>query len=137
MISDRSSPHRPPTSCDTGSQHPEDPKDHQRLRIRTGADEIYDWEFDKGFSELTAAPGSITVDETQFALSLAQRGAALTFAPQIAIHGQLSRGKLEVVLDDWATSGPGLYVHYSRLGQVPTALQLLIDLIREQRPLGL
>lgn len=52
------------------------------------------------------------------------------FAPHIA------RGELRLVLQDWATLGPGFHVYYSSRRQVPTGLRLLIDLVRELRPLG-
>ncbi|WP_345894355.1 hypothetical protein [Lichenifustis flavocetrariae] len=49
----------------------------------------------------------------------------------------LGNGVLTTVLDDWVASGPGLHVYYSIRRQVPAALRLFIDLLRELRPLGL
>jgi DNA-binding transcriptional LysR family regulator len=46
-------------------------------------------------------------------------------------------GVLTSVLDDWGASGPGLHVYYSSRRQVPAALRLFVDLLRELRPLGL
>jgi DNA-binding transcriptional LysR family regulator len=40
-------------------------------------------------------------------------------------------------LDDWAPLGPGFHIYYSSRRQVPAALRLFIDLVRELRPLGL
>jgi len=41
------------------------------------------------------------------------------------------------VLDDWAPVGGGYHIYYSSRRQVPSALRLLIDLVRELRPVGL
>jgi DNA-binding transcriptional LysR family regulator len=49
----------------------------------------------------------------------------------------LRAGLLRTVLDDWAIDGPGYHIYYSSRRQVPTGLKLLIELIRELRPLGL
>jgi DNA-binding transcriptional LysR family regulator len=53
------------------------------------------------------------------------------FAPYVAT------GELRIVLQDWATFGPGYHAYYSSRRQLPTGLRLLIDLIRQVQPLGL
>jgi hypothetical protein len=44
---------------------------------------------------------------------------------------------LRIVLDDWASIGPGFHIYFPGRRQQPTALRLLIDLIREMQPLGI
>jgi DNA-binding transcriptional LysR family regulator len=118
--------------------HPRDLLAHRCLRIRLGNDSIYDWEFEKeGEALALAVPGAITIDETQLALSLAVGGAALAYLPEPSVAPAVQRGDLQVVLQDWAPIGPGFHVYYSGRRQLPTGLRLLIDLIREMRPLGL
>lgn len=53
------------------------------------------------------------------------------FAPYFAT------GELQAVLESWSTTGQGFHVYYSSRHQVPTGLRLLVELIREMRPLGL
>lgn len=40
------------------------------------------------------------------------------------------------LLADWASMSSGFHAYYSSRRQIPTALRLLIDLIREMRPLA-
>ena len=117
--------------------HPNDLHEHRCLRIRLGNDSIYRWEFEKDGEDLAIdVPGAITFDETQFGLSLVTRGAALAYLPEPTVTSLVSSGDLEMVLADWAPLGPGFHIYYSGRRQLPTALRLLIDLIREMRPLG-
>jgi len=118
--------------------HPRDLLGHRCLKIRLGDDSIYHWELDRGGeNQAIDVPGPITIDDTQFALALAVRGAALAYLPEPCVTPLVERGDLRIVLDDWASMGPGFHIYYSGRRQVPTGLRLLIDLIREMRPLGL
>jgi DNA-binding transcriptional LysR family regulator len=118
--------------------HPQDLAAHRCLRIRLGDDSLYSWEFERGDQSLVVdAPGSITIDETSFAVKLAIRGAALAYLPEPCVLPAIARGELRTVLDDWSPLGPGFHIYYPGRRQQPTGLRLLIDLIRELRPLGL
>ena len=118
--------------------HPRDLDVHRCLRVRLGNDRIYHWEFEKEGEELAVdVPGAVTIDETQFALALATAGTAIAYLPEPCAAPQISQGLLRTVLDDWAPIGPGFYIYYPGRRQLPTGLRLLIDLIREMRPLGL
>lgn len=118
--------------------HPRDLDGHQCLRIRLGNDSIYHWEFEKDGEELAIdVPGAVTIDETQFALTLARAGTAIAYMPEPAVAPQISAGLLRTVLDDWAPMGPGFHIYYPGRRQLPAGLRLLIDLIREIQPLGL
>ena len=120
---------------------PQNPRDlirHRCLRIRLGDDSIYSWEFERGEEAVAVdVPGQITIDETSFALSLAKGGAALAYLPQPCVLPDVAQGDLITVLDDWSSAGPGFHIYYPGRRQLPTGLRLLIDLIREMRPLGL
>jgi DNA-binding transcriptional LysR family regulator len=119
-------------------RHPDDLVRHQCLRIRLGDDSVYHWEFEKGGQTVSVdAPGAITLNDTEVAVSLAAQGAALAYLPEPSVQKQLSAGTLRTVLGDWAPMGPGFHVYYTSRRQVPTGLRLLIELIRELRPLGL
>lgn len=117
--------------------HPEDLRNHQCIRIRTGDDRIYRWEFERGAEELAIdVPGSLTVDGGHISLAVAVRGTALMYAPDFMVAQPIQSGLLQTVLDDWAAAGPGLHVYYSSRRQVPSALRLFIELLRELKPLG-
>lgn len=119
-------------------QHPRDLAAHRCLRFRLGDDTVYDWEFERGEDEIAvAAPGSIMIDSTAFALSLATQGAGLAYVPEPCAREAVARGDLRTVLDDWSPVGPGFHIYYPSRRQLPTGLRLLIEHIRERRPLGL
>jgi DNA-binding transcriptional LysR family regulator len=119
-------------------KHPEDLGKHRCLRFRLGDERLYQWEFERAEEEIRlAVPGALILDEPGLILSLMERGAGLMYGPEPVLAHVLKTGQAVVVLDDWASFGPGFHVYYSSRRQVPTGLRLLIDLIREMRPLGL
>lgn len=119
-------------------RHPDELRDHRCMRIRVGDDRIYRWEFERGEEAIAVAvPGTLTIDETQFGIALARGGAGLVFGPEPIFAAARANGALRLVLEDWACEGPGFHIYYPGRRQVPTGLRLLIDLIREVRPLGL
>ena len=117
--------------------HPRDLAAHRCLRIRLGDESLYRWEFEGADGQFALdVPGAVTLDNTQFALSLAAAGGGLTYLPEACVGPSVARGELRVVLADWAPLGPGFHLYYPGRRQLPTGLRLLIDLIRERAPLG-
>ncbi|CAN7588696.1 LysR family transcriptional regulator [Phenylobacterium sp. LjRoot219] len=119
-------------------EHPNDLQAHRCIRIRIGDDSIYRWEFERGEDQLSvAAPGSLIVDDGRLGLAAARDGVGLMYVADTMVRAELASGALRSVLDDWATSSGGYHIYYSSRRQVPAALRLLIELVRELRPLGL
>jgi len=118
--------------------HPSDLLGHRCIRIRIGDDRVYRWEFERGDQHLEiAAPGSVIVDDGRLGLAAVERGAGLMYVSSPMAARGLANGTLRTVLDDWSPKGPGFHIYYSSRRQVPAALRLFIDLVRELRPLGL
>ena len=119
-------------------QHPNDLLNHRCHRIRLGNDRIYHWDFERG-EEVFAldVPGAITIDDTSFVVSLTTAGAGLAYLPEPYVLPLVHQGALRVVLEDWASIGPGFHIYYPSRRQLPTGLRLLIELTRELQPLGL
>lgn len=118
--------------------HPDDLRHHRCIGIRLGNDQIYDWEFERGDKALTiATPGPVTVNESHAALGLGRAGVGIVYGAEPVLRQDLTSGALAPVLPDWASMGEGFHIYYPGRRQVPTALRLLIDLIRELKPLGL
>ena len=82
-------------------------------------------------------PGGLTVDQGQIGLAAVRDGAGLMYVAEPMVRKALRDGTLRTVLDDRAPLGPGFHIYYSSRRQVPAALRLFIDLVRELRPLGL
>jgi DNA-binding transcriptional LysR family regulator len=118
--------------------HPNDLLAHRCIRIRIGDDRIYRWEFERGDVQLEVnVPGALVVDQGQVGLAAVMGGAGLMYVAEPMVRQALKAGVLRTVLDDWAPLGPGFHIYYSSRRQVPAALRLFIDLVRELRPLGL
>lgn len=67
-------------------QTPQDLADHQCLQIKLGNDRIYRWEFEKGDDTVAiAAPGAVTIDNTEFGRTVASNGGGLLYAPEPAV----------------------------------------------------
>jgi DNA-binding transcriptional LysR family regulator len=118
--------------------HPNDLQDHRCLGVRLGDDRIYRWEFSGPEGEFDVALDSkITADDSRTTLAMALEGAGLTYGLEPIFAPHVRSGALKLVLQDCAVLGPGFHLYYPSRRQVPTGLKLLIDQIRELRPLGL
>jgi DNA-binding transcriptional LysR family regulator len=118
--------------------HPNDLLKHRCVRIRIGDESVYRWEFEREGEDVAVnVPGALIVDQGQVGLAAVRDGAALMYVPEPMVRQALDDGVLKTVLDDWAPLGPGFHIYYSSRRQVPAALRLFIDLVRELRPLGL
>lgn len=120
---------------------PETPADlasHRCLGVRLGNDTVYDWEFQGSDGEFALpVPSRITADDTRATLAMARAGTGLMYGPEPIFGPDLGAGTLTLVLEAWAVTGPGYHIYHPSRHQMPTGLRLLIDLIRELRPLGL
>jgi DNA-binding transcriptional LysR family regulator len=117
--------------------NPEDLRAHRCLRIRVGDGSLYRWEFQGPDGEFAVpAPGRITIDETRAMLALGLAGMGLMYGLEPIFAPLCAKGELRLVLEDWSTTSPGYHIYYSSRRQVPAALRLLIETIRELRPLG-
>lgn len=119
-------------------QTPHDLKDHRRVRIQFGNDQVYQWEFEQDADTISVATsGALTVDASHAALGLGLNGLGIIYGGEPVLRPYVESGALRPVLADWSSMGSGFYIYYSGRRQVPTGLRLLIELIRELRPLGL
>lgn len=117
---------------------PADLAQHNCIGVRLGNDRIYRWEFTGKDGEFAVpVTGNITLDEGNAMLAVALEGGGLMYGTAEKFEPYLKDGQLKLVLQNWATTGPGYFIYYSSRRQIPTGLKLLIELIREMRPLGL
>lgn len=113
---------------------PQEPKDlmsHRCIRVRTGRDLIYQWELGNGDQTISIdVPGHMTLGDSELSIRMAERGVGLFYCLKDRVKAELDRGGLEVVLPDWASSGPGFYAYYASHRQVPSALRLFLDYMK-------
>lgn len=118
-------------------RHPEELHQHQCFRIRSGNDQIYHWEFDCGDESLAInAPGTITMDYYDAALPAVLRGAGLAYLSEAVVAPYLEQGLLKEAMPEWSSMGPPFCVYYPSRRQVPQAIRILIELLRELKPQG-
>lgn len=117
-------------------EHPHDLLRHRCVRIRTGNDRIYRWEFERdGEAFELDVPGSFTTSCSTLSFQATVSGAGLFYCLQARAAPYLASGELETVLADWTPSGPGFFIYYSGRKQVSHGLRLLMDTIRDLKPL--
>jgi DNA-binding transcriptional LysR family regulator len=118
-------------------QRPEDLVRHRCIGIRLGDDRIYRWEFDGPDGETAITVDSqIIANETASMTAMAVHGAGLVYGTEPIFAPHLASGALRLVLTDHAVAGPGFCLYHPGRRQMPTGLRLLVELIRELRPLG-
>ncbi|MCB1632912.1 MAG: LysR family transcriptional regulator, partial [Pseudomonadales bacterium] len=82
-------------------------------------------------------PSTVIIDDGPIAMSLVEQGVGLVYASVPTVAALVEAGKVRCVLEDWCSPGPAFHIYYPSRRQVPVGLRVLIDLIREIRPLGL
>ena len=118
--------------------HPNELLKHRCIRIRIGDESVYRWEFERGSEHLEVnVPGTLILDQGEIGLAAVRQGAGLFYVADPMVRQDLDTGVLRTVLDDWSPVGPGFHIYYSSRRQIPVALRLFIDFVRELRPLGL
>jgi DNA-binding transcriptional LysR family regulator len=119
-------------------QHPDELQHHRCLRFRLGDDRVYRWEFERDDERIEIdVPGSITLDDSRSIVILLMGSVGLMYGPEPLLRPLVVSGAVRMVLQEWSSPGPGFHIYYSSRRQLPTGLRLLIDLIREIKPLGL
>jgi DNA-binding transcriptional LysR family regulator len=119
-------------------QHPDELQHHRWLRFRLGDDRVYRWEFERDDERIEIdVPGSITLDDSRSIVILLMGSVGLMYGPEPLLRPLVVSGAVRMVLQEWSSPGPGFHIYYSSRRQLPTGLRLLIDLIREIKPLGL
>jgi DNA-binding transcriptional LysR family regulator len=117
---------------------PHELRDHRCIGIRLGNGQLYQWEFERGEEAIVIrAPGPLTVDNSHAAVDFGLNGVGIIYGAEPVLRPYLTSGALQSVLGDWSPIGNGFHAYYSSRRQVPTALRLLIDMIRELQPVGL
>ncbi|WP_109754038.1 MULTISPECIES: LysR substrate-binding domain-containing protein [unclassified Pseudomonas] len=70
---------------------------------------------------------------TYQAIEAASVGSGLTYIPEELARPYIENGNLQVVLNDWAPSVPGLHIFYANHRQSSPALSLIVGALRLRR----
>ena len=115
---------------------PQKPKDllhHDCICIRWAASgEPWAWELERG-KKTWRVPvrGPVVTNDQALRRVLAVAGAGLIYALEEAIADDLARGRLRVVLEEYAPSVPGLFLYFPSRAQISPAFRAFVDVARE------
>jgi DNA-binding transcriptional LysR family regulator len=114
---------------------PRSPKDliaHECIGFRQAASGgVYAWEFEKGRREIeVAVRGSVVSNDARVVAEAALRGLGLAYLNEQAIAAHLASGALEAVLEGFAPTVPGFFLHCPTRAQTIPKMQALIGALR-------
>lgn len=110
-------------------KHPKDLFSHDCLRARFGNAGLYDnWEFEhKGQEFQVKVKGPLILNDGPAAREAAIAGAGVIYGIEDLMADDITSGKLEVVLRQFAPSSAGFYLYYPQKSQVQPKLRAFID----------
>lgn len=116
-------------------KHPKDLLSHNCILPRCFDGSVYNrWEFEQNGAEFQVqVKGSLILNDTFLMLEAAADGAGIIYTTEEAIKEKVRRGKLEIILNQYATSSAGFYLYYPNPKQVLPKLQAFIDHIKSER----
>lgn len=109
-------------------KHPKDLLSHNCIRVGVGT-RVYDgWEFEqKGKEFRIQVKGSLIMNDATLALDAALDGTGLMYITEDAITEKVDAGKLEIVLNQFASTSGGYYLYYPQRSQVQPKLRAFIE----------
>jgi DNA-binding transcriptional LysR family regulator len=110
-------------------KHPKDLLNHNCLRVRLGKTYIYErWEFEnKGEEFHVQVKGNLILNDSLLAKDAAVNGTGIIYTMEDSIKDLLKSGKLEIILNQYATSSAGFYLYYPTRAQVQPKLRAFIE----------
>jgi DNA-binding transcriptional LysR family regulator len=93
---------------------------------------LYGWEFCKGDRELKVhVQGQLVFSSSPPIVRATLAGFGLACVPEDMVLTHIAEGRLQRVLEDWCPVFPGYHAYYPRRRQIPPALALVIDALRQ------
>jgi DNA-binding transcriptional LysR family regulator len=120
--------------------HPRDLAHHECLNWHPTPDApAYRWEFtENGRDFSVAVPSRVLTNQVSLLLHLTRAGRGLTMYFERELRGDLARGDLVAVLEEYSTPFPGFFLYYPGRRQASPPLRALVDYIlgwrRSSRP---
>lgn len=118
-------------------EHPDDLKRHACIRVHLGDGSVFRWELGDGEAMVRRdVQGPLGVNETEAAVQAAVDGLGLAYLLERRALQETERGALEIVMPQWASTGPGFHAYYASRKQTQPGLRQLIDLVRRREGLA-
>ena len=112
---------------------PDDLAFHSCIQYRWG-DSVFEWPFRRnGESRRISVRGPVTVNNPGLAVRAAVDGLGIAYTIEPPAEPFIRSGQLVRVLEEWLPPYEGYFLYYPGQRQVPTALRVLIDMLRTGR----
>jgi len=114
-------------------QKPSDLLQHDCIGLRlTPTGEPWAWELERG-KKTWRVPihGPVTTNDHALTRTLALAGIGLLYALEPSIADELARGRLRVVLEQYAPDIPGLFLYFPSRAQLSPAFRAFLSVARE------
>jgi DNA-binding transcriptional LysR family regulator len=106
------------------------------VQMRVGDNSALPWELGDGDAMVRIdVPGPLCANETELSVLAAMRGAGLAYCLEWRVHDEVQAGKLQIVLPEWASTGPPFVIYYPSRRQPAPGLRQLIELIKARQQL--
>lgn len=114
-------------------QKPADLLHHDCLGFRmSGSDAVWPWEFERRKKTLRVPiRGPLVTNDASLSRSLAVAGVGLIYGLEPMIESELATGRLRVVLSEYSSEVPGLFLYFPNRAQVSPALRAFVTVARE------
>jgi DNA-binding transcriptional LysR family regulator len=110
---------------------PQDLRDHACLRLRRSSGAIAAWTFADGNQAIEAlVSGPLIAQDYSTLVGAAARGLGLAQVPAPLTASAVAEGKLRIVLADYATTTPGVFLYHLGKRQMSPKLRAFIDHVK-------
>jgi DNA-binding transcriptional LysR family regulator len=115
-------------------RHPRDLAEHDCINWHPTAEAPpYRWEFTENRREFSVdVRARVLTNDPALNIRLARAGAGLTLADD-RVRGDVARGELVPVLEEFSMPFPGFYLYYPERRHASPALRALVDYLRRER----
>jgi DNA-binding transcriptional LysR family regulator len=113
-------------------ESPRELREHDCINYRqTSSKGLYVWEFEReGMPLEVRVDGPIIVNDAGMMVTAAVEGFGLAFLFEDQVAGEIEKGRLIRVLDDWCPAFPGYHLYYPSRRQLTPAFALLVEALR-------
>jgi DNA-binding transcriptional LysR family regulator len=111
---------------------PQDLLKHECITFRLTTGALYAWELEKGRkSWRVPVRGGVVTNDGLLNVNLAEQGLGLAYAFEPSVREKVRAGRLQVVLEEYAATVPGVFLCYPSVAQRSAPLRLFVEAARE------
>ncbi|MGC4093699.1 MAG: LysR family transcriptional regulator [Polyangiaceae bacterium] len=114
-------------------ERPEDLLRHECITFRSQSTAaLYAWEFERGRRTWRVpVNGSVVTGDMRVTVRLAERGLGIAYVLEPTILEPLERGRLKIVLEEYAPTVPGFFAYFPTLARRSGPLRLFLEAAKE------